>query len=133
VAVDVPSGLSADSAEPPGPFIEATLTVTLAAPKLPLVMPPAEAGCGDLVIADNGIPRDVSDEVEGPSLALLTREEMRALVEPRSQDSHKGDYGRVLIVAGSVGKSGAAFLAGLAALRSGAGTVTIATPRSVAP
>lgn len=130
VAVDLPSGLSADSPEPPGPFIEATMTVTLAAPKLPLLLPPAESGAGDLIIADIGIPHDVIDELEGPKVSLLTRDAMRALIEPRAQDSHKGDYGRVLIVAGSVGKTGAAALAAMAALRSGAGTVTVATPRS---
>lgn len=130
VAVDLPSGLSADSPEPPGPFIEATMTVTLAAPKLPLLVPPAESGAGDLIIADIGIPHDVIDELEGPKVSLLTRDAMRALIEPRAQDSHKGDYGRVLIVAGSVGKTGAAALAAMAALRSGAGTVTVATPRS---
>jgi NAD(P)H-hydrate epimerase len=133
VAVDLPSGLNADSPEPPGPFIEATMTVTLAAPKLPLVLPPAESGAGDLVIADIGIPHEVIDNLEGPKLALLTREDMRGLLEPRAQDSHKGDYGRVLIVAGSIGKTGAAFLAAMAALRSGAGLVTIATPRSCVP
>lgn len=133
VAVDLPSGLSADSPEPPGPFIEATMTVTLAAPKLPLVMPPAEGRAGDLVIADIGIPHEVIDDVEGPKLSLLTREAMRALVEPRAQDSHKGDYGRVLVVAGSIGKTGAAFLTAMGALRSGAGTVTVATPRSCVP
>ena len=133
VAVDLPSGLSADSPEPPGPFIEATMTVTLGSPKLPLVLPPAEGGAGDLVIADIGIPHDVIDNLEGPKLALLTREDIRGLLEPRAQDSHKGDYGRVLIVAGSVGKTGAAYLAAMAALRSGAGLVTIATPRSCVP
>ena len=132
VAVDLPSGLSADSVEPPGPFIEATMTVTLAAPKLPLVLPPAESGAGDLVIADIGIPHDIIDDLDGPKLSLLTRDAMRILLEPRAQDSHKGDYGRVLIVAGSTGKTGAAFLAAMAALRSGAGTVTVATPRSCA-
>ena len=133
VAVDLPSGLSADSPEPPGPFIEATMTVTLAAPKVPLVLPPGESGAGDLVIADIGIPHDVIDNLEGPKLALLTRDDIRPLIEPRAQDSHKGDYGRVLIVAGSLGKTGAAFLSGMAALRSGAGLVTIAAPRSVVP
>lgn len=133
VAVDLPSGLSADTPEPPGPYIEATMTVTLAAPKLSLVLPPAEGGAGDLVVADIGIPHGVIDSLDGPKLALLTREDIRDLLEPRAQDSHKGDYGRVLIVAGSIGKTGAAFLAGMAALRSGAGLVTIATPRSCVP
>src|SRR5437763_339875 len=108
VAVDLPSGLSADSAEPIGDSIEASVTVTLAAPKLCLVLPPAETRAGDIVIADIGIPGDVIESVEGPRVDLLTRASMRDLITPRTPDSHKGDYGRVLIVAGSRGKTGAA-------------------------
>jgi NAD(P)H-hydrate epimerase len=130
VAIDLPSGLSADSPEPIGPSIEAGLTVTLAAPKLPLVLPPAEMRAGDIVIADIGIPGEVLDSVEGPRVDLLTRGSMRELITPRTADSHKGDYGRVLIVAGSLGKTGAAHLSAIGALRSGAGLVTIATPAS---
>jgi ADP-dependent NAD(P)H-hydrate dehydratase / NAD(P)H-hydrate epimerase len=133
VAVDLPSGLSADSHEPPGDSIEATLTVTLAAPKLPLVLPPAERRAGDLVIADIGIPSDVIEQLEGPRVELLTREAMRAVMDPRPAEAHKGDFGRVLVVAGSTGKTGAAHLAAMAALRSGAGLVTIATPKSCQP
>ena len=133
VAIDLPSGLSADSHEPIGPAIEASLTVTLAAPKLPLVLPPAETKAGDIVIADIGIPADVLDNVEGPRIELLTRASMRELVTPRASDSHKGDYGRVLIVSGSRGKTGAAHLSALGALRSGAGLVTVATPASCLP
>jgi ADP-dependent NAD(P)H-hydrate dehydratase / NAD(P)H-hydrate epimerase len=128
VAIDLPSGLSADSPEPIGPSIDAGLTVTLAAPKLPLVLPPAETRAGDIVIADIGIPGDVLESVDGPRVDLLTRASMRELITPRTPDSHKGDYGRVLIVAGSRGKTGAAHLAATGALRSGAGLVTIATP-----
>jgi hydroxyethylthiazole kinase-like uncharacterized protein yjeF len=127
VAIDLPSGLSADSPEPIGPSIEASLTVTLAAPKLPLVLPPAETRAGDIVIADIGIPGDVLESVDGPRVYLATRAAMRELISPRTPDSHKGDYGRVLVVAGSLGKTGAAYLAALGALRSGAGLVTIAT------
>jgi hydroxyethylthiazole kinase-like uncharacterized protein yjeF len=127
VAVDLPSGLSADSQEPIGDSIEADTTVTLAAPKLPLVLPPAETRAGDIVIADIGIPTHVIEAVEGARVELLTRSTMRALLAPRAADSHKGDYGHVLIVAGSKGKSGAAHLAGIGALRSGAGLVTVAT------
>jgi hydroxyethylthiazole kinase-like uncharacterized protein yjeF len=130
VAIDLPSGLSADSHDPIGPCIDAALTITLAAPKLPLVLPPAETRSGDVVIADIGIPADVIDALEGPRLELLTRAAMRELVTPRVPDSHKGDYGRVLIVAGSRGKTGAAHLAAVGALRSGAGLVTVATPGS---
>src|SRR5919197_2100976 len=131
VAIDLPSGLSADSPKPIGPSIEATLTVTLAAPKLPLVLPPGETHAGDIVIADIGIPFEVIEAVEGPRVDLLTRAAMREIVSPRAADSNKGDYGRVLIVAGSRGKSGAAHLAAVGALRSGAGLVTVATPASI--
>jgi NAD(P)H-hydrate epimerase len=127
VSIDLPSGLSADSPEPIGDSIEAGMTVTLAAPKLPLVLPPAEMRAGDIVIADIGIPADVLQSLEGPRVDLLTRASMRELIQPRSADSHKGDFGHVLVIAGSRGKSGAAFLAATGALRSGAGLVTVAT------
>jgi NAD(P)H-hydrate epimerase len=133
VAVDLPSGLSADTPAVPGPAVDATMTVTLGAPKVPLVLPPAEAFAGNLVIADIGIPERVIAGLDGPSLDILTRDTMRRLVEPRAADSHKGDYGRVLIVAGSPGKTGAANLTARACLRSGAGLVTVATPAGCAP
>jgi hydroxyethylthiazole kinase-like uncharacterized protein yjeF len=130
VAIDLPTGVSADSHELAGEAIEASMTVTLAAPKIPLILPPADAYGGDLVIADIGIPSAVIDELEGPWLELLTRERMRELVPTRAAESHKGDFGRVLVIAGSFGRTGAAHLAALGALKSGAGLVTIATPRS---
>jgi hydroxyethylthiazole kinase-like uncharacterized protein yjeF len=130
VSVDLPSGLSADSAEPIGDSIEAGVTVTIAAPKLPLVLPPAETRAGDVVIADIGIPSALLESLDGPRVALLTKPAMRDLINPRTADTHKGDYGRVLLVAGSPGKTGAANLAAQGALRSGAGLVTVATPVS---
>jgi ADP-dependent NAD(P)H-hydrate dehydratase / NAD(P)H-hydrate epimerase len=133
VAIDLPTGVSADTHEVAGEAIEASMTVTLAAPKIPLILPPADSHGGDLVIADIGIPLPVLDEVGGPYIELLTRERMRELVPARAADSHKGDFGRVLVVAGSLGRSGAAHLAATGALRSGAGLVTIATPRSCLP
>jgi hydroxyethylthiazole kinase-like uncharacterized protein yjeF len=129
VAIDLPSGLSADTPDLIGDAIEAAATVTLGAPKLPLVLPPAEQKAGEVVIADIGIPADVIETLEGPRVELLTRDQMRPLVSPRAADAHKGDFGRVLIVAGSRGKTGAAVLAAQGALRSGAGLVTVATPR----
>lgn len=133
VAIDLPTGLSADSHEVAAEAIEASMTITLAAPKLPLVLPPADAYGGDLVIADIGIPSSVIDELEGPWVELLTRERMREVVPTRAADSHKGDFGRVLVVAGSLGRTGAAHLAALGALRSGAGLVTVAAPKSCVP
>ena len=132
-SVDLPSGMSADTPHLIGDCIDASMTVTLAAPKLPLVLPPGEAHAGDVVIADIGIPSDVLDGLEGPRIELLTPEQLRPLVEPRAADSHKGDFGRVTIIAGSRGKTGAAHLAAVGALRSGAGLVTVATPASCLP
>jgi ADP-dependent NAD(P)H-hydrate dehydratase / NAD(P)H-hydrate epimerase len=133
VSVDLPSGLSADTADLIGDCIDASMTVTLAAPKLPLVLPPGEMYAGDIVIADIGIPREVVEGIEGQYIDLLTPEQVRELVQPRASDAHKGDFGRVTVVAGSLGKTGAAHLAGMGALRSGAGLVTIATPSSCVP
>jgi ADP-dependent NAD(P)H-hydrate dehydratase / NAD(P)H-hydrate epimerase len=133
VAIDLPTGVSADSATLDGPAVEASMTVTLGAPKIPLVFPPADSHAGDLVIADIGIPLPILDELDGQHLELLTRERMREIVPARVADSHKGDFGRVLVVAGSTGRTGAAHLSALGALRSGAGLVTVATPRSCLP
>ena len=133
IAVDLPSGLSADESKPIGECIRAAITVTLAAPKIPLVLPPGEAEAGNVVVADIGIPPEIIDNLAGPRLDLLTRESMREIVQPRESDSHKGDYGHVLIVAGSRGKTGAAHLAAIGALRSGAGLVSLATPKSSQP
>jgi NAD(P)H-hydrate epimerase len=133
VALDLPTGLSADTHTVEGAAIEASMTVTLAAPKIPLVFPPADSHAGDLVIADIGIPYPIIDEVDGPYLELLTRERMREIVPTRTPDSHKGDFGRVLVIAGSTGRTGAAHLAAQGALRSGAGLVTVATPQSSQP
>ena len=133
VSIDLPSGMSADTPHLVGDCIEASMTVTLAAPKLPLVLPPGEPYAGDVVIADIGIPPDVLEGLEGPRIDLLTPEHVRGLIEPRAAESHKGDFGRVTIVAGSRGKSGAAHLAAVGALRSGAGLVTVATPAACQP
>ena len=130
VSIDLPSGLSADSCDPIGESIDAGTTVTLGAPKLPLVLPPAENHAGDIVIADIGIPTDIIDGLDGPVISLLTRASARELLTPRTPDSHKGDYGHVLLVAGSKGKTGAAHLSAMGALRGGAGLVTVATPAS---
>ena len=133
VSIDLPSGLSADTPQLVGDCIDAAMTVTLAAPKLPLVLPPGESHAGDVVIADIGIPHEVLNGLDGRRIELLTPEQLRELVEPRTAESHKGDFGRVTIVAGSRGKTGAAHLAAMGALRSGAGLVTVATPGSCLP
>ena len=130
VAVDIPSGLSGSSAEPPGPHLLADLTVTFAAPKVAHVFPPAADAAGELVVTDLGFPRRLVDEAAG-DLHLLVGEELAGLLPPRARDSHKGDYGHLLLVAGSPGKAGAAVLAARAAVRAGAGLVTAAVPEPI--
>ncbi|ODS59480.1 MAG: hypothetical protein ABS36_00655 [Acidobacteria bacterium SCN 69-37] len=130
VAVDLPSGLSADHANVDGPAVDATMTVTLAAPKIPLVSMPAEAYAGAVLVADIGVPQRLIDDVDGHYIEMMTPASVKGIPPVREADSHKGTYGRVLVVAGSVGRTGAAILAARAALRSGAGLVTVAVPAS---
>lgn len=127
VAVDIASGLSSDTGEVPGPALRADVTVTFAAPKHGHVLPPACDRTGELIVADIGIA------VEPTSLGLIQPSDAARAYPPRRPDAHKGDFGRVLAVAGSVGKSGAAVLCGTAALRAGAGLVTVAAPERVQP
>jgi NAD(P)H-hydrate epimerase len=133
VAVDLPSGLNADTADVMPPVIRAALTVTFAAPKIPLVCMPAAEYAGTVVVGDIGIPPGAISQVSGPVVRSITAEDCRELLPPRRRDAHKGSNGHVLVVAGSRGKTGAAALTALAALRSGAGLVTVATPASCAP
>jgi NAD(P)H-hydrate epimerase len=127
VAVDLPSGLSSDAGVVDWPTARATVTVTFAAPKRGHVLPPACHLVGDLVVAQIGI--DAQSLAAGsPSLFLLEDEDAAGAFPLRRRDAHKGDFGHLLIVAGSVGKTGAAVLAAGGALRAGAGLVTVATP-----
>ena len=130
VAVDLPSGLSADTGACIGACLEARITVTLGAPKTPLVVSPAAERAGRVVVADIGIPARVVEELAGRRVEQLTRAALRARLPARARETHKGDHGRVVVVAGSQGKTGAARLAGTGALRSGAGLVTVALPAS---
>ena len=132
VAVDVPSGVSADTSNLLGATVEADLTVTFAAPKVCHVMGPTDIYCGEVVVADIGIPRRVMESAPA-SLQLLTASDALALLPVRAMESHKGDCGRVLVVAGSVGTTGAAALTAEGACRGGAGLVTVATPEPVYP
>ncbi|MCE2543148.1 MAG: NAD(P)H-hydrate epimerase, partial [Acidobacteria bacterium] len=133
VSIDLPTGLSADSHRLIGPAVDADLTVTLAAPKIPLVLPPGSACAGDVFVADIGIPEFIIDDAAGPRLELVTPNAVRALLPDRAEETHKGTFGHVLIVAGSLGRTGAACLAGMGALKSGAGLVTVGVPRSCVP
>jgi len=130
VAVDLPSGLDAGSANVPGPHARAALTVTFAAPKIAHVLPPACHAVGEVAVTDLGIPPQWTASGSG-DLELLEQAWLAAYLPSRPAAGHKGDFGHLLLVAGSTGKSGAAVLAARGAVRSGAGLVTVATPESV--
>lgn len=132
LSVDVPSGLSGDTSKVVGPAVHADATVTFMAPKMPHLFPPAEELCGDLVVAEIGIPAEAV-EAEKVSLELVDEGLIQGRLLPRADASHKGTYGHALLVGGSVGKTGAVRLAAEAILTAGAGLVTAAVPRSVRP
>ena len=130
VAVDLPSGLEADTGRCFGPCIQATWTVTFALPKLGLVVEPGASLTGRLEVADIGIPQKL---IAGQHINrfLLTPTWCRARLPQRDAGGHKGLYGRVLAVGGSPGLTGAITMTATAALKSGAGLVTAAVPRGV--
>jgi NAD(P)H-hydrate epimerase len=130
VAVDLPSGASADHGRIDGPVMRAHATYTLCRPKVGLVLEPAASHAGPWRVIDIGIPDDVVASVD-PELEWLDARAAAKLAPARPPDAHKGTMGHLLIVAGSPGKSGAATLACRAALRSGVGLVTAAVPRVV--
>jgi hydroxyethylthiazole kinase-like uncharacterized protein yjeF len=130
VAVDIPSGLVADEPEVPGPAIRAGLTVTFALPKRCLLLYPAAGYAGTIRIVPIGIPSSLCRDPD-LLLGLLEVQDVALAFPPRDPAAHKGTFGHVLVIAGSVGKTGAAALASLAALRVGAGLVTLAIPHSL--
>jgi NAD(P)H-hydrate epimerase len=131
VALDVPSGVSSDGGALPGPAIEARLTATFAGLKRALVMHPAAARAGQVSVVPIGIPPE--EVASGIRTFLLEESDIRGYFPARRADVHKGSFGHVLVLAGSVGKTGAAALAGRSSLRSGAGLCTIGTPASQQP
>lgn len=130
VAVDLPSGMIGDSAHSSGVVARADGTVTFTAPKCCHALPPNCDLCGELVVAAIGSPADIYEEDPAIFTSLMERSWFTPLFRPRPRGSHKGDFGHVLVVAGSRGKSGAAAMTGIAALRSGAGLVTVASASS---
>ena len=130
IAIDVPSGLDADSGVPLGVAIRAQVTVTLGALKPGLVLPAARPWVGELELVEIGIAEQALRAV-GPFGSIGDAATLAPLVPLRAPGAHKGTNGHLLIVAGSLGKSGAALLCGRAALRGGAGLVTVACPADV--
>jgi NAD(P)H-hydrate epimerase len=128
-AVDIPSGIDSDSGHLIGPHIKANVTAALALLKRSHLLFPAADSMGEVQILDISIPHEAIEKQNIP-VAWLEFDDIQSLIPQRSANTHKGEYGHTLVLAGSKGKGGAAGLTGLAALRTGAGLVTLAVPES---
>jgi NAD(P)H-hydrate epimerase len=132
VSVDIPSGLNSDTAKPNGASVIADVTVTFAYEKVGHVILPGKKYCGEVITVDIGIPDFLSNDI-GIKNFIVKESDIRRLMRflKRDDDSHKGSFGHALVVAGSRGKTGAAAMTASAALRMGAGLVTMAVPGSL--
>jgi ADP-dependent NAD(P)H-hydrate dehydratase / NAD(P)H-hydrate epimerase len=132
VAVDIASGVDADTGAIMGIAVQAAMTVTFGFAKVGHMSFPGAGNCGELRIFDIGFaPKAIAELV--PRARFVTADEISRFVEPRAMNSHKGMYGHPMVIAASLGKSGAALLASRGALRMGAGLVTAAVPACVQP
>ncbi len=128
VAVDGPTGLNYDTGELDPNSLSADISITLAYPKIGHTRLPGAAACGELIVADIGIDPHFATEID---LELADAQLIRTLLPTRPIDAHKGTFGKALIISGSIEYTGAPILSATAAYRSGAGLVTLATPRSI--
>ncbi len=130
LSVDVPSGINSDNGEICGICINAEKTVTFAAYKIGMFMYPAADSTGEIVVAPISIPKAVIKS-QNLLINVTDNEFVRKNLTVRNNNTQKSDYGKLLIIAGSRGMTGAAYLASEAALKSGAGLITLACPESV--
>ncbi|MCK4397064.1 NAD(P)H-hydrate dehydratase [candidate division WOR-3 bacterium] len=132
VSVDTPSGIDSDTGAVSGEVVQADLTVTMGLPKVGQFLYPARHYVGELYVADIGFPEQVINDVEVKG-TLVDNEVLRRFIPWRAPNLHKGAFGRILIIAGSTGMSGAAAMAATSALRAGAGLVYLAIPEHLNP
>ena len=129
LAVDIPTGVNADTGEADGSAVKADATVTMALPKLGLYLYPGAEHAGTIQVADIGMPSSLLKETEGNRI-LIEKELVQTMLPDRPKNAHKGSAGRVAVVAGSYGYVGAAALCSFAAVKGGAGLVTLLTPEN---
>lgn len=130
IAVDIPSGIDADTGRIKGIAVKADATVIFGLPKIGHFIYPGAAHSGSLKIADISIPKTLTEK-SLIKARLITRDHVKKILPVRRPDAHKGDFGHVFIIAGSPGLTGAAIMAGLSALRIGAGLVTLGIPEGL--
>ena len=131
VAIDIPSGIDASTGRVCGCVVRANLTVSFDHPKIGHISQPGALYVGDLEVVDIGIPVGNRPSEVVPRAWMIDATAARTLLPDRPSFGHKGQFGHLLVVAGSTGKTGAAALAGEAAVRSGCGLVTVAVPASL--
>ncbi|MFC1949155.1 NAD(P)H-hydrate dehydratase [Chloroflexota bacterium] len=130
IALDLPSGLNADSGAADPACLKADYTITLGFPKVGLFNPPGSERAGKITVVDIGIPPHLAEDI---STELITADRARSVLPKRPLGANKGTFGKVLVVAGSINYIGAAYLACSGAMRVGAGLVTLATATSLQP
>ncbi len=130
LSIDVPSGVNAENGQIDSVAIQASVTLTLGEPKWGMMFAPGSVYCGRLLTDGIGIPSSLLN-ASHIKQELLQEQDVKQWLLPRATDCHKGTCGRILVVAGSRGMTGAAALASMAAIRMGAGIVTLACPASL--
>ncbi len=129
-AVDIPSGLNANTGQPCGVCIHASATATFAFAKIGHVVYPGATYCGDVEVIDIGIPPAMAENA-GIQQRLISGDQIQSLLSPRDPATHKGRTGHALVVAGATGKTGAAAMTATSAMRAGAGLVTLGIPQTL--
>ncbi|MFW6022429.1 MAG: NAD(P)H-hydrate dehydratase [Halanaerobiaceae bacterium] len=130
LSVDIPSGIDAESGDVLGNSVIADNTMTMAYPKLGMLIYPAREYCGEIEVVDLGVPVEFALELK-PDHFTLDAEEIHSIIPQRPANSHKGSFGKVAVFGGTMGMSGAPCLSGKAALRTGAGLVKAVVPENI--
>ncbi len=139
ISVDLPSGMDADTGAAPGECVKADITLTVALPKVGMYLyqvyenaTAAAGNCGEIIVTDAGIPRELISNIRG-GIEVIDEALVRRLLPRRRRDSHKGDFGKLYTVCGSVGMYGASYLSAKAAMRCGVGLCTVIAPDRIEP
>ena len=130
LSIDIPSGVCASTGNILGTAVRAHKTVVLQLPKVGNINFPGADYCGEMIVKDIGIPKEAIDK-NNLNISLISKEMVKNILPRRKSDTHKGDYGKAYIVAGSTGMTGAAMLTCQAVFRSGAGLLKVAIPQSL--
>lgn len=130
IAVDIPSGINSDNGEVCGVAVKADETVTFAAYKRGMFLFPGCEYCGKIAVSDISMPCELLDKINAQ---LIDKEFVKEVIGKRNKNTHKGDYGRIFIIGGSTGLTGAAHLASMGALKSGGGLITLGICESLNP